>query len=95
MAFSYTSFSPSAVTATQAFVLRCSPGTPWIVSVDPAPSPLLGLDYSIAVSPASGTGLGNTGQTITLTGTIPAGQAGTCATGSCTATRTHTVTITY
>jgi spore coat protein U-like protein len=95
MAFSYTSFSPSAVTATQAFVLRCSQGTPWTVSVDPAPSPLLGLDYSIAVSPASGTGLGSTGQTIMLTGTMPAGQAGTCATGTCTATRTHTVTITY
>lgn len=95
MAFSYTSFSPSAVTASQPFALRCSQGTPWTVSVDPPASSLLGLDYSIAASPASGTGLGNTGQTVTLTGTIPAGQAGTCATGTCTATQTHTVTISY
>lgn len=99
MAFNYTSFSPSAVTATQAFVLRCSTGTPWTVSVSPdsvspADSPL-GLGYSIAASPASGHGLGNTGQTITLTGTIPAGQAGTCAAGTCTATKTHTVIISY
>lgn len=96
MTFNYTSFSPSPVTATQAFVLRCSQGTPWTVSVSPPAVPRpLGLDYSIAASPASGTGLGSTGQTITLTGTMPAGQAGTCATGTCTATQTHTVTITY
>lgn len=95
MAFSYTSFSPSAVIATQAFVLRCSMNTPWTVSIAPSASMMLSLNYSIAASPASGAGLGNTGQTITLTGTIPAGQAGTCAAGSCTATQTHTVTISY
>ncbi len=95
MAFTYTSFSPSAVTATQSFVLRCSQGTPWTVSVDPSTSTLLGLDYSIAASPVSSIGLGSTGQTVTLTGTIPAGRAGTCSLGTCSATQTHTVTISY
>lgn len=95
MAFSYTSFSASGVTATQAFVLRCSQGTPWAVSVDPPASTLLGLNYSIAARPAAGTGLGNAGQTITLEGTIPAGQAGTCALGACAATKPHTVIISY
>lgn len=95
MAFTYTSFSPSAVTATQAFVLRCSQDTPWTVSVDPAASSLLGLDYSISASPVSGTGLGSTGQTVTLTGTIPAGRAGTCSLGTCSGAQTHTVTVSY
>ncbi len=95
MTFSYTSFSPSPATASQPFVLRCSQGTPWAVSVDPPASSLLGLAYSIAASPATGTGLGSTGQTVTLIGTIPAGQAGSCTLGTCTAAQTHTVTISY
>lgn len=95
IAFSYTSFSPTPQNSSQAFVLRCSNNLPWSVAVTPSTSRVLGLDYSIAATPASGTGNGNTGQTVTLTGTIPAGQAGTCATGTCTATQTHTVTITY
>lgn len=93
--FHYTSFSPAPQVASQAFVLRCSSKLPWSVSVDPPASTMLGLDYSIAASPAAGTGLGNVGQTVTLTGTLPAGQAGSCARGTCTATRPHTVIISY
>lgn len=95
MLFNYTSFSPTAQSASQSLVLRCSNNLPWSVSVDPPTSSMLGLSYSIAVSPSSGTGLGNAGHTITLTGTIPAGQAGTCALGTCSATQTHTITISY
>lgn len=95
MAFSYTSFSPTPQTASQAIVLRCSNNLPWSIAVTPSTSTVLGLDYSIAATPASGTGNGNIGQTVTLTGTIPAGQAGTCALGTCTATKTHTVIISY
>ena len=34
-------------------------------------------------------------QTHTINGSMPAGQAGTCSTGTCTGTQAHTLTITY
>ena len=94
MSFNYTSFSPTPQVQTRPFDLRCSNALPWSLAVSPASNVLLGLNYSIAASPASGTGTG-ADQVITLTGTIPAGQAGTCATAGCSATQAHVVTITY
>jgi hypothetical protein len=94
MSFNYTSFSPTAQVQTRPFDLRCSNALPWSLAVSPASNVLVGLNYSIAASPASGTGTG-ADQVITLTGTIPAGQAGTCATAGCSATQAHVVTITY
>lgn len=95
LVFNYTAFSPSAQTASTAFVLRCNSSLPWSVSVSPATATLLGLRYQIAATPASGTGNGNTGQGVTLTGTMPAGQAGTCTGAVCTDSQPHTVIITY
>lgn len=92
--FAYTSFSTTAQTSSQTFSLRCSNTLPWSLSVTPASSTLLGLNYNLSLSPTSGTGTG-LNQTATLTGTIPAGQAGTCSTAVCTGTNMHTVTITY
>lgn len=94
MNFSYTSFSPAPQVIAQAFNLLCSNALPWSVAVSPASATALGLNYTIAPSPASGTGTGNN-QAVTLTGTIPANQSGTCATANCTVTQNHTVTITY
>lgn len=93
--FNYTAFSTTAQTASTSFLLRCSTSLPWSITVSPATSTLLGLRYQIAPSPASGSGNGNTGQAVTLTGTMQAGQAGTCAAASCTGSQSHTVFINY
>lgn len=95
LVFSYTAFSASPQTASTSFMLRCSSGLPWSVSVIPNPAVLQGLKYTITPSPASGTGTGNTGQAVTLNGNMPAGQAGTCSGSTCAATQPHTVFITY
>ena len=100
MTFNYTSFSPTAQTVARNFNLRCSNGQTWTASIAPAAGVLLGLNYTMVPSPAvltTGTGAD---QVVTITGTIPAGQAGTCATAQptatpCTATQPTTVTITY
>lgn len=93
MSFNYTSFSPTAQTASRSFTLLCSNAMPWTVTVT-APPPLLGLIYTIVPTPSAGIGTG-VDQTVTLNGTIAAGQSGTCATSSCSASQMHTVTIGY
>lgn len=95
LSFNYTAFSATAQTSTTSFMLRCSSGLPWTVSVSPNPAVLQGLRYTITPSPASGSGNGNTGQAVTLTGSMQAGQAGTCTGPSCSAAQAHTVFITY
>lgn len=92
--FNYASFSPTVQTSNQNFDLRCSNGLFWSLAVSPASSTLLGLGYSLSTTPGSGTGTGND-QVITLTGTMAANQAGTCATATCSATQAHVLTITY
>lgn len=94
MVFGYTSFSATAQTLNRTFELRCSNALPWSIAVSPASGTLLGLNYTLTRSPASGTGNG-ADQVVTLTGTLPAGQAGTCASATCSATQPHVVTITY
>ena len=95
MVLNYTAFSATPQVATQIFQLRCSNTLPWTATVSPAAATVLGLNYTVAVSPnvtTLGTGLN---QPVSLTATIPAGQAGTCNTGTCTGTQAHTVIITY
>lgn len=94
LSFNYTSFSPAPQISNQNFALRCSSGLFWSLAISPANSPLMGLAYTLAPSPASGTGTG-ANQTVSLTGTVPANQAGTCATATCSATQVHNVIITY
>lgn len=95
MAFNYSSFSPTQQQAISTFDLRCSNLLPWTATVSPANATVVGLAYSIAVSPAVTTNGTGANQLVTLTGTMAAGQAGTCALGTCTGTQVHTVTITY
>ncbi len=92
--FNYTSFSPTAQTASQNFEVRCSNSLPWSVSIPSASGTLLGLNYTLVPSPASGTGTG-ADQVVTVTGTIAAGQAGTCSTAICSGTNAHTILISY
>lgn len=94
LVFNYTSFSATPQVALQSFELRCNNALPWSLDVDPDTGSLLGLDYALDLSPESGTGTGSD-QSVTLTGTLAADQAGTCATATCSATQAHSLTITY
>lgn len=107
---SYTSFQPNASTASVPVLVRCNANTRWTAGLQGPAAPtappvtslnsqsLLGLTYSLQVTPASGTGLGNINdgqQTVTVGLNLPGGQGGRCATGSCTASATHKLVITY
>ena len=111
-AFTYTSFSATAVTMpASSFNVRCTNNLP-IASIlldNGAGGAATGLTqgytdaatnlaYSLTLGsvPTAGTGIA---QTVSLTGTMAAGQAGTCATASCTNTssgnKTRTITLSY
>jgi hypothetical protein len=97
IAITYTAFGAPQVLPVP-FGVRCSAGVGYTLTLDPLGDVLNGVRYT-AVMPgggasASGTGTGNP-QNYTITVTVPGGQAGQCVTGSCTAARLHTVTITY
>jgi hypothetical protein len=57
-----------------------------------------GLKYDLQINaqtlPVKFVGSG-AAQVHTIQGNMPAGQAGTCTTGSCVASQVHTLTITY
>jgi len=90
---SYTAFGPQ-VSQSTSFAVTCTNAMPYTVSTDVSEAVLAGLRYTLALSTTSANGTGAP-QTHSVTATIPAGQAGTCATAACSATRTHTLTITY
>lgn len=92
LAINYTAFSATARTGTSNFQLSCTYNTPYTMSLATTTGTLVGLNYSLALSAASGTGT-SAPQTYTVTGTIPAGQAGTCAGATCTASQAHTLNI--
>lgn len=93
--FTYTSFETAAVAAVGGgFTMRCTNLLPYTLSV-PAGGTLIGLAYTLGTSAAGGTGAGLTTASHSITGSMAANQSGDCAAGSCTATATHTLTITY
>lgn len=94
VAFTYTAFRATAATASTTFGVTCTNTLGYTLALDAPSGVVTGLQYlvSLSASTASGTGLQ---QTFTVNGTMPAGQAGTCATASCTGTDTRTLTITY
>jgi spore coat protein U-like protein len=93
VALNYTSFGPPA-NANTTFGATCTNQLPYTMSLDTTSGTLLGLNYSLALSAASATGTG-VEQTYTITGTMAAGQVGTCATTTCSASQPHTLTINY
>jgi spore coat protein U-like protein len=95
LTLNYISFASTPQTGTMNFTVDCTRGTSYALALSPTAGTLLGLNYTLALSSAGATGDGRA-QPHTVTGTIAAGQAGTCSTGACTATQTGvTVTITY
>jgi spore coat protein U-like protein len=90
---SYTAFGPQ-VSGSTSIRVSCTTGMPYVLSTDVPEAVLNGLRYVLSLSAVNANGTG-AAQTHSITATIPALQAGTCATGACNATRTHTLTISY
>ena len=94
MQFDYTSFADSPQISMQTLDVRCNDSLPWSVTLSPPGGTLMGLNYTLDLTPDEGTGTG-LDQPVLLTGTVPAGQSGTCATATCSASQSHAITITY
>lgn len=100
LAMSYTAFSATPATGSTVFAVTCSTGTSYGMTLDAYAQVLAGLRYTLSVNgvaapgPATATGTG-VPQAHTINGSIEAGQAGQCGSGTCTGTRTHTLTVTY
>jgi spore coat protein U-like protein len=90
----YTSFQGAAASANTTFKVNCTTGIPYTMALDVTSGTLVGLNYTVALSLSASNGTG-AAQTFTITGNIAGGQAGTCATGSCSGSATRTLTITY
>ena len=98
--FNYTSFG-SAQNPSSSFNVRCTNQLPYTLALDGTGSggttTALGLDYVLTLSSTSGTGDGNQ-QPYTISGSMIAGQSGTCALpnpGICSSTVGRQLTISY
>ena len=104
LSFTYTAFGAAQI-ANTLFRPNCTIYLPYSMSLSATSGVASGLNYSLGLSaiinsggssPLASTGTGTgTVQTFYINGNMAAGQAGTCATGTCSATNTHTLTITY
>lgn len=101
IAFTYTSFQSAAAPASSSFDVLCTNTLPITsITLDSAgvTDSATNLAYTLALGavPTAGTGAA---QTISITGSMAADQAGTCATATCdnalATNKTRTLTITY
>lgn len=95
--FTYTSFGAAANLDTNGSVgVTCTKSLVYGLALDGTGSytdPTTGLAYTMGVAaPAAGNGLE---QTYAITGTMGAGQAGTCTGATCTSSNTRTLTVSY
>ena len=99
--FTYSAFQGSAASGSTTFGTTCTNSLPYTMALDATSGVVSGLNYSLVlrdfadtvnVTGGSGTGLA---QTYRIKGTMPAGQAGTCASGACAGSDPRTLTITY
>jgi spore coat protein U-like protein len=91
--FNYTAFG-GLVGASTSFAVNCTTLMPYTLSLNSTTGAVLGLNYTLGLSSASGTGTGGA-QPYTISGSMAAGQSGICSGASCTASQPHTVTIGY
>jgi len=91
----YEAFRPTDLPAAAAtFGVNCTKFLPYTLSVTPAGGTIAGVNYTLQLSTSGKNGEGME-EFHQINGTMPAGQAGTCATGSCSGTNVHTLTLTY
>lgn len=108
LTFNYTSFAGAAAATGGAFTIKCTTSLPYKVGFDSTAAPAttktvaaaasnLQLAYDLGLSgTTTGTGTGNTAISLSVTGSMAAGQSGTCAVGAgCTANETHAVYVVY
>lgn len=94
VAFTYTAFGP-VQNASTPFGVTCTNLLPYTMALDALVGVVAGLQYTVGLSAAGNTGTG-VQQNYTVNGTMPAGQAGACATASCgPTTQMRTLTVTY
>ena len=90
----YTANQVAAATANTSFGVRCTTALPYTMALDATSGTIVSLNYTLALSQASATGSGLV-QTYSVNGSIAGGQAGKCATATCSGSQTRTLTITY
>jgi hypothetical protein len=100
-AFTYTSFQATAATFSSSFNIMCTKTLPISsIALDTATvtDDATDLAYTLTMGAAPATGTG-AAQSVTLTGSMAANQAGKCATATCTnaaaTNKQRTITITY
>lgn len=93
LTLNYTAFGPQTSQSTS-FAVTCTSGMPYTIATDVTEGVLTGVRYVLTLSTPTANGTGAP-QTYSITATVPAGQAGACPIGNCSATRSHTLTITY
>lgn len=91
LSLAYAAFGPQVTQGTD-FVVNCTVGMPYTMTTDVGEAVLSGVRYLLTLNANASNGTGAP-QTHRISATIPAGQAGACA--SCTGTRLHSLTITY
>lgn len=84
-----------ATTASSGFQVLCSQGVPISLVFDPASSSVLGLTYSLSLSPVSGVVSLGSNTAFTINGSMAAGQAGTCNTAVCVGSQPRSITLSY
>jgi spore coat protein U-like protein len=90
----YTSRQVAAASASTTFKVNCTTGIPYTMALDATSGTLVGLNYTVALSLSASNGTG-AAQTFSINGSIAGGQSGTCATATCSASATRTLTVTY
>lgn len=90
----YTSFQQVTSDTSSTFDIGCTKGTAYGIALDATSGTLMNLDYSLKLSAKNATGNG-LAQTFTVSASMAAGQSGTCATGTCSANETRSITISY
>lgn len=100
-AFTYTSFQGTAATFASSFNVKCTntlPITSVTLDSTSVTDNATNLAYTLALGAVPGAGTG-VDQSISITGSMAANQAGTCATATCTnaaaTNKQRTLTITY
>jgi spore coat protein U-like protein len=100
-AFSYTSFQATPATFSSSFNIRCTnllPITGIQLDSTSVTDAATNLAYTLAIAQPPGKGTGSD-QSVTISGSAPAGQAGSCGTDSCSnegsANKRRTLTIIY
>ncbi len=90
-----------ALARSTTFGATCTNYLPYTVAISPTTGVIAGLTYNLLLnlSGLTGTTLSVTGngfqQNFAIDGSMAAGQPGNCATGLCTGTVAHTLTLTY